>query len=279
MRYTSTRDHSVNVSFEQALTSGYAPGGGLFVPAEFNLAKFSTEDLRRWKALSYAELAYEIMRRFISVDEISDGDLRQIFADSYSDFEREEIVPVVPLKLDDENSKVYVSELFHGPTYCFKDLGMKACVNLLAYFGFKRKRRTTLVVSTTGDTGPAAMHAVCGLPEKVKPYLNILVHFPKGHISKLQRRQLTCIDSPNARVVAFEGGGDDMDIPIKRILLASHSGDNVLCGINSYNIGRPLTQMVHFVWTYLRVAEREHLEVGDSVQMVDIVLPTGELSV
>ena len=150
------------------------------------------------------------------------------------------------MKLKDTN--MFISELFHGPTFCFKDLGMRAVVNLLAYFSKKRNKKTVVVVSTTGDTGPAALHAVCSLPLDEQEYLKILVHYPDGQISAFQRKQLTTIEARNARVVAFQGGGDDMDEPIKNILIANMDIDDVqICGINSYNIGRPIMQIVHFV--------------------------------
>lgn len=89
--------------------------------------------------------------------------------------------------------------------------------------------------------------------------LNILVHYPLGQISSFQRKQLTTINSPFVKVATFEGSGDDMDAPIKRMLTTSSSSDKGtnsnkeeqhLCGVNSYNIGRPLVQMVHFVSLY-----------------------------
>jgi threonine synthase len=122
---------------------------------------------------------------------------------------------------------------------------MRAVVNILSHFATLRKRKTTLLVSTTGDTGPAAVQAV---NDAANPLLTILVHFPIGQISDFQRRSLTTVRSPLVRVVAFEGGGDDMDAPIKRILATTDKcPDRILCGVNSYNIGRPLMQMVHFV--------------------------------
>ena len=89
------------------------------------------------------------------------------------------------------------------------------------------------------------------------PLLTLLVHYPLGQISSFQRKQLTTVDSPYVTVATFEGGGDDMDAPIKRMLAPSLSptdGEEKndlkarhMCGVNSYNIGRPLVQMVHFV--------------------------------
>lgn len=127
---------------------------------------------------------------------------------------------------------------------------MRAVVNILSYFAMKKKKRIILLVSTTGDTGPAAVQAVSDANNSL---LNILVHYPLGQISALQRKQLTTVDSPFVQVAAFEGGGDDMDAPIKHILSSTQNGktDSLICGVNSYNIGRPLMQMVHFVSCHL----------------------------
>lgn len=137
-----------------------------------------------------------------------------------------------------------VGFVFHIFFLLLHDGRMRAVVNILSHFATLRKRKTTLLVSTTGDTGPAAVQAVSDV---ANPLLTILVHFPKGQISEFQRRQLTTVTSPCVRVVAFEGAGDDMDAPIKHILSTDKFPDRILCGVNSYNIGRPLMQMVHFV--------------------------------
>lgn len=124
---------------------------------------------------------------------------------------------------------------------------MRGVVNLLSHFATLRDTNTTLVVATTGDTGPAAVQAVS---DAANPLLTILVHYPNNQISEFQRRQLTTVKSPYVRVVAFEGGGDDMDLPIKRILTSQDDTNTKrrrLCGVNSYNIGRPLMQMIHYV--------------------------------
>jgi len=126
---------------------------------------------------------------------------------------------------------------------------MRGVVNLLSHFATLRDTKTTLLVSTTGDTGPAAVQAVS---DAANPLLTILVHYPQDQISDFQRRQLTTVESPCVRVAAFEGSGDDMDAPIKRILTSqseSFLDKTRLCGVNSYNIGRPLMQMVHYVST------------------------------
>lgn len=143
----------------------------------------------------------------------------------------------------------------------------------MSYFSSQQNIPTTLLVATTGDTGPAAVQAVSRVNN---PLVRILVHFPLGQISEFQKRQLTTVDSPCVRVVSFEGGGDDMDAPIKRILQSSSRGESndgrVVVGVNSYNIARPLMQMVHFVWTYLRVVEDVGLDPGNAGECVCIVV-------
>jgi threonine synthase len=270
MRYTSTRNSSISCTFEEAICSGYAPDGGLFVPE--SLPTISKENLQNWSQLSFPTLVERVLRLFVSSEEISDQHLQEICQASFAGFP-DPAIPVKPL-----TNNFYVSELFHGPTFCFKDLGMRVVVGLLSHFATLRKKRITLLVSTTGDTGPAAVRAVS---DANNSYLTILVHYPKGQVSDFQRKQMTTIQSPYVQVVAFEGGGDDMDLPIKRMLTNNSSSSQqegtLWTGINSYNIGRPVVQLVHFVWTYLRVAEREGIELGDPLQTLDIILPTGAM--
>ena len=271
MKYTSTRNESLSCSFEDAICSGYAPDGGLYVPEK--LPAVTAEMLQEWVPLSYPQLAAAVLRLFIAPQEVSDNDLLQICTSAFEGFtDPDHAVPVVKV------GSLYIAELFHGPTFCFKDLGMRGVINLLSYFVLKRKRPITLLVSTTGDTGPAALQAVSDV---ANPLLTIVVHYPNDQISDFQRKQLTTIVSPYIRVVAFQGGGDDMDRPIKNILAGQTQDENattaLLTGVNSYNIGRPLLQSVHYVWVYLRVMEQIHKTPGDPDTVVDIILPTGAM--
>jgi threonine synthase len=241
MKYTSTRSASIITTFEDAIFSGYAPDGGLYVPIELPI--IGTDELQKWSSLGYVHLAYEIFRYFIDEEEISNGCLREICSSSFEGFDHpSHAVPVVKV------GNFFISELFHGPTYCFKDLGMRVTVGLLSHFASIRMRRITLVVSTTGDTGPAAVKAVADL---ANPLLTILVHYPKGQISSFQRKQMTTIKSKMVKVAEFEGGGDDMDKPIKSLLAKQDkiSEGHYLCGVNSYNFARPMAQIVHHVRT------------------------------
>jgi hypothetical protein len=262
MKYTSTRAASKLYSFEDALCSGYAPDGGLFVPQSLP-DKIQAKTLKEWATLNYVDLATDVLSLFISSNEISKLELQKIVTVSLSAFE-EPVVPVKPIpSRNSDEPTLYVVELFHGPTFCFKDLSLQFVIQSLNYFAVKRGRNITLVVSTTGDTGPAAVQAV---EDCQSPHLGILVHYPQGQISDFQRKQLTTCTNEKIKIVAFQGGGDDMDAPIKSIMTDttfSQSDERLICGVNSYNIARPLMQMVHFIWAYLRVAESLHIEPGD----------------
>lgn len=269
MRYISTRDASISCTFEEAVCSGYAPDGGLFVPESLPLIDATT--LQEFSSLSFPELAAKIMRMFISHEEVPEENLKEIckksFVDTFDLQAGESIIPIV--KIGD----AHMVELFHGPTFCFKDFGMQAVIHFLSFFSNRRNKKIKMIVSTTGDTGPACVAAVSAA---ANPNLTLLVHFPKGQISAFQRKQMTTLNSPYVQVASFEGGGDDMDLPIKNILKEKHH-DFDFCGVNSYNIGRPLIQMIHFVWTYLRVAEENEINLGDKSRPVDIIIPTGAM--
>merc|ERR1719160_1645638 len=86
---------------------------------------------------------------------------------------------------------------------------------------------------------------------------------------------MTTVTASNAQVIAFQGGGDDMDLPIKHMSVdTAFAKKHGLCGVNSTNIGRPIGQMPHYFWTYFRVLDTYNLDVGE---MVDFVLPTGAM--
>ncbi|EED96516.1 threonine synthase [Thalassiosira pseudonana CCMP1335] len=263
MRFKSTRDASNTYSFEQALCSGYAPDGGLFVPAL--LPSLSAEEhLIPWSTLTFPELAFDVLRMFISPSEISDVDLKHICAQSFTpyEFDDDDYIPIKKL------NSVYLAELFHGPTFCFKDFGMRPVIYLLSHFASLRNQPTTLLVATTGDTGPAAVHAVGSVGN---PLLTIIVHYPENQISEFQRKQLTTVDSKCVKIASFEGGGDDMDWPIKETgVIGEENKKRSYCGINSYNIGRPLVQMVHFVISIVLTPSLKGC-------IIDAVLPTGAM--
>ena len=267
MRYVSSRGASASVSFEEAIGSGYAADGGLYVPE--TLPPITADDLEAWKNLDFPALAVEVLRPFVA-GEIPDADLEPLLAACYGDFLAPEKIPVVPLATA---PRVAVAELFYGPTFCFKDLGLQVLVRFLSYFAAKRGERRTILVATTGDTGPAALRAAADVDDAS---LRVVCCFPEGQVSALQRRQMTTHGSSSVRVATFEGGGDDMDEPIRRMGLDNaFASAHGLCGANSYNVGRPLAQMVHYVWIWLRC--RASFGAGAAPFVLDVVVPTGAM--
>eukprot|EP00931_Biecheleriopsis_adriatica_P093384 TRINITY_DN6712_c0_g1_i1.p1 TRINITY_DN6712_c0_g1~~TRINITY_DN6712_c0_g1_i1.p1 ORF type:complete len:449 (+),score=87.46 TRINITY_DN6712_c0_g1_i1:3-1349(+) len=283
MRFCSTRGGVKGATFEEALSKGYAPDGGLYVPEQ--LPRLSAEQLQAWRKLDFPSLAEELIRLFTG-EEMSAAELTDTVRGSFKSFSHPEIVPLVQLesksdgngesakkKLRKGDAPVFIAELFHGPTFCFKDLGQQVLIRLIARFAERRGQQRTFLVSTTGDTGPAAMRAIA---DAGSANLRIIVFFPEGQISELQRRQMTTTSSgARARVVSFEGGGDDMDLPLKRLSADRNFAErHGLCGINSYNLGRPVAQLTHYFWSYFRALDRLGGDIGMSV---DIVLPSGAL--
>jgi threonine synthase len=241
--YKSTRGGESGVDYEAATLGGYASDGGLYVPEEVPAVSAAT--LASWSKLPFQELAVEVLALFVGGC-ATKSELASIMERSFSAFTEEAVVPVV------EVGGYHVAELFHGPTLAFKDFGQQVLCKLLDFFATRKGRPTTLVVSTTGDTGPAAIHGALGSQS-----LRVVVTYPKGQISDIQRRQMTTVDAPNVAVAAFEGSGDDMDAPIKRLTtdVAFKEAFGVT-SVNSINIGRVTVQTIHYFWAYFRTIDQ-----------------------
>ena len=270
MLYKSSRGGGAAVSFAEAIGSGYAADGGLYVPE--TLPAISAADLEAWGRLDFTSVAVEVLWPFVA-GELSREELRSLLAGCYENFLVEDRVRVVGGFEGAE--RLAVAELFHGPTFCFKDLGLQVLVRFLSHFARRAGARKTLLVATTGDTGPAALRAAADVDDD--ELLRVVVFYPDGMVSDLQRKQMTTHASRSVRVATFDGGGDDMDAPLKRLGLdGAFAAAHGLCGANSYNVCRPLAQMVHYVWLWLRA--RDALRGGDGASFVlDVVVPTGAM--
>ena len=182
--FKSTRGVDYGVDYEAAVLGGYAADGGLYVPE--TIPAVSLETLSSWSALTFEELSVEVLALFVG-GTIGRPELAEIMTRSFGGFTEDAIVPVV-----DPGGGYLVAELFHGPTLAFKDFGQQVLCKLLDYFATRAGRPTTLVVSTTGDTGPAAIQGAFGCQS-----LRVVVTYPKGQVSDIQRRQMTTVAAPN----------------------------------------------------------------------------------
>ena len=189
MKYLSTRNNNLNYSFFETLFQGLSKDGGLFLPHEW-----PNINLNSLKDKTYQEIALIIIYPYVS-DEISQIDLIKIIDDSYSQFSQSSIAPAIAI---DKNK--YILELFHGPTFAFKDYALQFLGNLFTYALPKASKKLTVLGATSGDTGSAAIHAFRG-----KQDINVFILHPHNRVSEVQRRQMTTIQDSNIFNIAIEG--------------------------------------------------------------------------
>lgn len=262
MQFVSIKGGGDPVGFEKAILDGFATDGGLYVPT--NLPNISLAELAKWKGKSYTEVALEVLSLFIDPSIISRAELETLLAESFSSFYHPDLIPNYQLQSD---SSIYIQELFHGPTLSFKDVAMGFVVNLFNFLLKKRGERMTIIVATTGDTGPAAAHASIG-----KETLDTWVLYPKELITEEQERQMTTITSPNVHAVGVSNcpdGADDLDLLIAELFADQALKEKLnLSSVNSINWGRVMMQTVHYFYGYLQTVD----EVGE---LLNFAVPSG----
>lgn len=257
LQFVSNKGGGKPVDFETAILDGFAVDGGLYVPER--LPEITEEQLKEWKDLSYVNLAFEILSLFIDRSIISAVELKNILQTAYAPFEKEEIIPLYKMK---SRKETYIMELFHGPTISFKDVGLAFLVNLVNFFLERKKEHLTLVVATTGDTGPATAYFTAG-----KSNLDAWVLYPKSLITEEQERQMTTLQHANIHPVGVSNcpdGGDDLDVVISKLYANKTFKEKLnLSSVNSINWGRVMMQTVHYFYGYLQVVDT----IGEKVNM------------
>ena len=254
MKFLSTRGQTPALGFSDAVATGLAPDGGLFLPE--TLPDFSAK-LAAFEKLSYAELCFEFMRVFAT--DIPAETLRSIVAASYTKFADPAIAPLKPL-----GKNLYVLELFHGPTLAFKDFALQLLGNLYAHQCVTRRETINVLGATSGDTGAAAIHGLLG-----KPGTAIFILYPDGRVSPLQERQMACTGAANVFALAVDGSFDDAQASLKEIFGdQSFRTRHRLSAVNSINLARVLAQCVYYLYAWLRLPASER---GN----VEFVVPTG----
>jgi len=255
MKFISTRGQTPALGFSDAVATGLAPDGGLFLPE--TLPDFSGDLARFERCRSYAELCFEFLRVFAT--DIPTETLRGLIAQSYTRFDHPEIAPLKPLA-----KNLYVLELFHGPTLAFKDFALQLLGNLYAHQCKVRGQTINVLGATSGDTGAAAIHGLIG-----RPGTAIFILYPDGRVSPLQERQMTCTGADNVFAIAVDGTFDDAQAALKEVF-----GDQEfrtrhrLSAVNSINLARVLAQCVYYLYAWLKLpaSERGHVE---------FIVPTG----
>lgn len=245
MKFISTRLGSEKISFEKAVLQGLAPDGGLYIP-EF-LPQFDDKDILRMRDMSYEEVFFEVTKHFISND-IDSATYKKIIAKSYQNFTHKAIAP---LKQLDTNH--FLLELFHGPTFAFKDFALQFMGNILDYFLERNKQKIAIIGATSGDTGSAAIYGCMQCKNA-----QIFILHPHNLISEFQRKQMTTVDAQNVFNIAIDGNFDDCQSMVKQMFAEESSGNSFLenrkiVAANSINFARILAQIVYYFYVGSRL--------------------------
>lgn len=247
MKFQSTRSASEALGFRDAFAAGLSSDGGLYVPE--SLPQMSNT-LLNGEAQSYATLAFKFLRHF-DTDHSAD-ELKTLVDHSYQGSFDDPAT--APLRQLDDN--LFVLELFHGPTLAFKDFGLQLVGNLFEDQIQRSGQAINVLGATSGDTGSAAIHGLAN-----KEGVNVFILYPKGRISPLQERQMTCTEASNIFPIPIEGSFDDAQLIVKELFgdLAFKS-EVGLSAINSINLARVLAQSIYYfhAWSQLPSAAREN---------------------
>ncbi|MCE2926629.1 MAG: threonine synthase [Rickettsiales bacterium] len=255
IRYISTRGKAPVLNFEQVVLAGLASDGGLYVPDQ--IPQLTRDELLRFKPLSYADLACEIIPRFAD-DSVDAAALKSIIHESYREFRHTEVAPLK--KLDDST---YILELFHGPTLAFKDFALQFLGRLLDHILSKKNQKVVVIGATSGDTGSAAIAGCRG-----RANMEIFILHPHERVSNVQRRQMTTVTDKNIHNLAIQGTFDDCQ-DIVKALFNDHAfrEKHHLTAVNSINWARILAQVVYYFYAAFKLGAPE--------RAVSFSVPTG----
>ncbi|MEI4197794.1 threonine synthase [Roseovarius sp. E0-M6] len=255
MRYISTRGQAPALNFEEAMLTGLARDGGLYLPE--TISHLSAAEIVEFEGLPYEEVAFRVMRPFVG-DTFTDEEFRGIIARTYEGFAVSARAPLKQLAPGH-----FLLELFHGPTLAFKDFAMQL-IGQMFEFSLKRSgKRVCIVGATSGDTGSAAIEAFRGLEA-----VDVFILYPHGRVSEVQRRQMSTPEEANVHALAVDGHFDDCQALVKDMFNDFEFRDAVsLAGVNSINWARVLAQVVYYFTSAV--------SLGAPHRKVSFTVPTG----
>lgn len=234
MKFVSTRGTAPDLGFCDAVLSGLASDGGLYVPAQW--PQFTPSEIAGFAGQEYWQVALAVIAKFVD-GEIADEDLKEIVKSAYEDFGHPSVAPISEIAPNH-----FLLELYHGPTLAFKDVAMQFLARTMAHILSQRGQQATIVGATSGDTGSAAIEAFRGLPG-----IDIFILHPHGRTSAIQRKQMTTVLDANVHNIALEGSFDDCQTAVKSMFANQSFRDEVqLSGVNSINWGRIVAQIVYY---------------------------------
>lgn len=265
MKVYSTRNKSFTVNTLEAILRGIAPDGGLYTPADFSDMQV---DLASLIGKSAMDISAEVVGKLLN--DFSESEMRALVQSAYEGkFESEEMTPVEKVGGD------YVLELFRGPTSAFKDVALSVLPRLITAARTKLGSNGEIMIltATSGDTGKAALEGFRDVPGT-----RIIVFYPDGGVSDVQRAQMVTQLGENVRVCAIRGNFDDAQTGVKRIFAddgAEGWAEN--CGVqmssaNSINLGRLAPQVAYYFKAYADLVLTGEISLGEEV---NFCVPTG----
>jgi threonine synthase len=270
MQYVSTRATRASASrnpqnFSDILLGGLAPDGGLYLPVDY--PQVTRAELDAWRKLSYAELAYEILRKFAT--DIPEADLKALTARTYTpevyrnaraDESAQEITPLRVLEQDGGKTLI-LQALSNGPTLAFKDMAMQLLGNLFEYALAKNNEELNIFGATSGDTGSAAEYAMRG-----KRGIRVFMLSPNKKMSAFQTAQMFSLQDPNIFNIAVEGVFDDCQDMVKAVSNdLSFKARQKIGTVNSINWARVVAQVVYYFRGYLKATTSNDQKVSFTV--------------
>lgn len=247
MRYVSTRGDAPVLGFDDVLLAGLAVDGGLYVPETWPRFELPETD-------DYSAVAAAVMRPFLTGSVIEPG-LDRILRDTYARFRHPEVAPL--RRISDNH---HLLELFWGPTLSFKDYALQFVGAAFDEVLAARGGTVTVLGATSGDTGSAAIEALAD-----RSAVQVVILYPEGRVSDVQRRQMTTVPSDNVRAVAVRGTFDDCQRLVKQAFADPElRTEHRLAAVNSINWARVMAQAVYYAWTAVRLRSA-----------FDVAVPTG----
>lgn len=255
MNYISTRGLAPVLGFEDVLVAGLARDGGLYVPQTW--PRLGSQEIAALAGRPYSEVAVEVIAPFTG-DAIDRGTLHAMAEAAYATFDHAAVAPLVQI-----TASTWILELFHGPTLAFKDVAMQLLARLMDHVLGKRGQRAAIVGATSGDTGGAAIEAFRGAAA-----VDVIILFPAGRVSDVQRRMMTTPRERNVHAIAVEGTFDDCQALVKGMFNHHAFRDRVqLAGVNSINWARIVAQVAYYF--------ASGVALGAPYRPVSFAVPTG----
>ncbi|KJE96074.1 threonine synthase [Capsaspora owczarzaki ATCC 30864] len=266
--YSSTRGGDQHLGFRETVMRGLASDGGLFVPDEIPVIDAAT--LAEWSKLDFGLLAVQVIKRFVHPDndKLDDATLTELVERSFgTSFTSPKVTPLVEAS---EDGALSVLELFHGPTFAFKDVALQFLGNLFEHFltTTPGARPITVLGATSGDTGSAAIYGLRG-----RKNVQVFILYPTGKVAHVQEKQMTTVDDPNVHCISVAGTFDDCQDIVKElfnnpVFREKHN----LAAINSINWARILAQIVYYFSAYFQLQAAHPERAGSKVVFS---VPTG----